>query len=198
MKKIIFLSAFMCSFSLLQAQIYPKGSVNFSAGYGAITFDGILLRIFSDDLENIQTQKTGPLFFKGEYAIVDNLTLGVNVNFSNLTGSFTMDSIQYVGNYSGTLGIRSTSILGRVNYTFPFADDRGGFMIGGGLGYRGFRVSYEDNNPQTPLDRGFSIPAPFTFEGTLGVKYYFTPNIGAYVEAGVTRSILQGGLTVRF
>jgi hypothetical protein len=170
MKKILFFALIVLSINGLQAQIYPKGSVNFSAGYGALSYGKIFLDLVTSglDLKNVNTSLTGPVYIKGEYAVMDNFTVGLNVNYSNTSATFTLDSAAYVGKYSGTFNLRSTSLILRANYTFPFAEDRGGFMI------------------------------PFTGELTMGLRYYFTENVGAYVETGITRSFLQGGITARF
>jgi hypothetical protein len=198
MKKSLFIVLFIAAFQSLNAQIYPKGSTNFSVGFGAVSYGSLVTNLFSGELKDLNINKFGPMYFKGEYAVADNFTLGVNVNYTNTSGTFSLDSSSVVGKYSGTLGLRSTSIIGRVNYTFPFAEDRGGFMLGGGIGYRGFRVSYADTDPRTPVDGGFSFPIPFTGELTFGVRYYITENIGLYTEFGLTRSIIQGGITARF
>jgi hypothetical protein len=202
MKKFPFLALFLVVFTTsinsINAQIYPKGSTNFSVGYGAFSYGNLILNLFSNELKDLKINKSGPIFIKGEYAVADNLTLGLNINYTKTSGTFSLDSVAVVGKYSGTLGLRSTSIIGRLNYTIPFAEDRGGFMIGGGVGYRGFRASYSDTDPRTPVDGGISIPFPLTAELTFGVRYYLTENIGLYTEFGLTRSILQGGITARF
>ena len=200
MKKSLFFALFMVISSISQAQIYPQGSVNVSAGYGVVTYGNIALKLFQNELnlKNLTTSLTGPLYFKGEYAVADNFTVGLNLNYTKTSATFTLDSAGIAGKYQGTLGLRSTSGIVRANYTIPFAEDRAGFMIGGGLGYRGFRASYSDNKPETPVDGGVSLPAPVTFEITMGLRYYFTENIGFYVETGITRSLLQGGITARF
>jgi hypothetical protein len=194
----LFFVLFALSINAVQAQIYPKGTTNFSVGYGAFSYGNIILNLITRDLKDVNINKFGPLFIKGEYAVADNFTLGLNVNSSSVSSGFKLDSIQYVGNYKGDFSLRSTSIIARANYTIPFAEDKAGFMIGGGIGYRGARLSYTDDNPQTPVDGGFSLPLPVTFELTFGVRYYFTQNIGLYVESGITRAIVQGGITARF
>ncbi len=194
----LFFTVFMLSFNSVNAQIYPQGSVNFSVGYGAVSYEYLLLKVFTNDIKNLNTSISGPLYLKGEYAVADNFTLGLNVNYTNITGSFSLDSASLVGKYAGNIGLRSTSIIGRANYTIPFAEDRAGFMIGAGLGYRGLTANYTDSDPRTPVDGGISIPLPITGEFTIGLRYYFTENIGAYVETGITRSLIQGGITARF
>jgi hypothetical protein len=196
--RALFFALFALSLNTAQAQIYPKGTTNFSVGYGAFSYGNFILNLITKDLKDVNIQKTGPLYIKGEYAVADNFTLGLNVNYSTVASGFKLDSIQYLGSYKGDFSLRSTSIIGRANYTIPFAEDKAGFMVGGGLGYRAARLSYTDDNPKTPVDGGFSFPLPITFELTFGLRYYFTQNIGLYTEFGLTRSILQGGITARF
>jgi hypothetical protein len=200
MKKYLSLLAFVLFFNTLQAQIYPQGSIRISAGYGAVTYGNIALKVLENQLKitNLNLTPFGPLYLKGEYAVANNFTVGLNVNYYTASSTFTLDSIKYVGKYSGTFKLNSTSIIARANYTIPFAEDRAGIMLGGGLGYRAFKPSYSDDNPQTPLDGGISIPIPFTVELTVGLHYYLTDNIGVYVESGLTRSLFQGGITARF
>lgn len=200
MKKYLSFLVFALFLNSAQAQIYPQGSVRFSAGYGAVVYGNIALKVLENQLKitNLKLSPFGPLYLKGEYAVANNFTVGLNINYYKASSTFTLDSVKYVGQYSGTLKLSSTSFILRANYTIPFADDRAGFMIGGGLGYRNFRPSYSDNNPQTPIDGGISIPIPFTGELTLGLHYYLAENIGVYVETGVTRSFLQAGVTARF
>jgi opacity protein-like surface antigen len=194
----LFFALFALSINSAQAQIYPKGGFNVSAGYGAFSYGNVIKNLLETEVTDLKLNRTGPIYVKAEYAVADNFTLGLNVNYTNLTGTFTLDSSSVVGKYSGTVGLRSTSIIGRINYTIPFAEDRAGFMIGGGIGYRGFRTSYTDTDPRTPVDGSFSILFPLTGELTFGLRYYLTENIGLYTEFGLTRSILQGGITARF
>jgi Outer membrane protein beta-barrel domain len=198
MKKVLFFLLFTASLNVANAQIYPQGSTNFSVGYGIIPYGNIVTTLLESEVNNLKINKTGPIFVKGEYALADNFTIGLNVNFTDTKGTFTLDSASVVGKYSGTIGLRSTSFIGRINYTIPFANDKAGFMIGGGVGYRNFRTSYTDTDPSTPIEGAFTFPIPVTGELTFGLRYYFTQNIGIYTEFGLTRAILQGGITARF
>jgi hypothetical protein len=200
MKKSLSLLLCVLFLNSMQAQIYPQGSINVSAGYGAVVYGNIALKVLENQLKitNLQLSPFGPLYLKGEYAVANNFTVGLNVNHYNASSTFSLDSVKYVGKYSGTFKLSSTSFILRANYTIPFAENRAGFMIGGGLGYRNFRPSYSDDNPQTPVDGGISIPIPFTGELTLGLRYFLTENIGVYIESGVTRSLFQAGVTARF
>ena len=200
MKKYLSFLAFILFLNSTQAQIYPQGSVRFSAGYGAVVYGNIALKVLENQLKitNLKLSPFGPMYLKGEYAVANNFTVGLNLNYYSASSTFSLDSVKYAGQYSGTFKLSSTSFILRANYTIPFADDRAGFMIGGGLGYRNFKPSYSDNNAQTPLDGGISIPIPFTGELTLGLHYYLTENVGIYIESGVTRSFISSGSNSSF
>jgi outer membrane protein W len=194
MKRFFLFNVFFFLFFFnAQSQTFPKGKTSFSVGYGAVSYENIALRIIANQL-NYKPNHTGPMYFKGEYAVADNFTVGMNVNYSRISATFNVDSLKY----SGNLKLASTSFILRANYTLSVASDNGGIYFGAGLGYRAARLSYTDDNPNTPLDGGINIPLPITFEGTLGYKYFFTPNVGVYAEIGITRSLFQAGITTRF
>ena len=66
MKKSLFFAVFMLISSISQAQIYPQGSVNVSAGYGVVSYGNIVLKLFETtlDLKNVSSNLTGPIISK--------------------------------------------------------------------------------------------------------------------------------------
>ena len=193
MKKVILFFSFLSILQLSNAQTFPQGSKSISVGYGAGSLTNFILKSVADNL-NYKPSSFGPLFLKGEYAVADNFTVGMNINFTRVNATFNVDSVQY----TGSIKYRSTSVILRANYTIPIASDKGGVYFGAGIGYRGIHFGYNDDSPYTPVGGGLTIPIPFTVEGTVGIKYYFTENIGVYAETGITRSIIQAGITTRF
>ncbi len=193
MKRFFLFNVLILSFFSAQSQTFPQGSMSFSAGYGVLSYGNIAVRLIENELNYKPTSK-GPFYFKGEYAVADNFTVGLNVNTSSLSATFNVDSVKYTGN----LKFGSTSVILRANYTLSVASDKGGIYFGVGLGYKKAKLSYYDDNPYKSLDGSINIPLPVTFEGTIGYKYFITENIGLYAEMGITRSLFQIGLTSRF
>lgn len=193
MKKVIIICVLIVQGLNGFSQTFPKGTKSFSAGFGVISYENIVLKIIANQL-NFKSSNTGPFYIKGEYAVADNFTLGLNVNYSKISATFNVDSVKYTGN----MAFGSTSVILRANYMLSVADENGGIYFGGGLGYRGGKLSYYDDNPYKDLKGDISVPLPFTFEATIGYKYYFTPNIGVYAEMGATRSLFQAGVSARF
>lgn len=193
MKKVFIMSLIIAQCFSAISQTFPKGTKSISVGYGVISYENIVLRILANQL-NFESSLKGPLYIKAEYAVADNFTIGVNVNYSKIAATFNVDSVKYTGNMS----FGSTSVILRANYMLSVSDGDGGIYFGAGLGYRGGKLSYYDDNPYKDLKGSITVPLPLTFEATFGYKHYFGPNIGVYAEMGVTRSLFQAGLTTRF
>ena len=64
----------------------------------------------------------------------------------------------------------------------------------------GYRIaSYTQTSTDPDYDfESFTSPLNVGFETTLGLRYYFTDNIGVYGEIGLAQSVLQLGLAVKF
>ena len=72
--------------------------------------------------------------------------------------------------------------------------------LGLGVGYRNSSYKYSSTDPNWDESTFTGFKNPFNFGGdlTFGTRYFFTDNIGAYVELGIAKSILQLGLTAKF
>jgi hypothetical protein len=202
MRKITIL---LISFSFLpflraQESGVQQGNVMVSAGAGFLSLEGVartFIQSFLDKKTSAVTSTNSlPLFFKGEYMVSDYFGVGLNVNYSTFDANFKVDTF-----YKGSLNMTRTSILLRGNAHFskliPNADNWDPY-IGLGLGYQRMKVSYLDDSPYTPIDGGLVVPLPLTFEATAGIRYFFIPNIGAYMEIGITRAFAQIGVTAKF
>ena len=148
----------------------------------------------------------GPFHFKVEYRPNWWLGVGLNVNHSSYTINYTMDN--YLNTSTGTympnsIVVKNTStafnVRGNLHLLNPkHYGPQGDIYWGIGLGFKASKLKvspqYSENSPK------FSLPnlLPIGFETTLGVKYYLTPNIGAYAELGFAKSIIQIGATAAF
>ena len=79
-----------------------------------------------------------------------------------------------------------------VNYHFV-SNDNLDVYFGVGAGYRGGKTTYTSvpNDPDFSFDTKIAIPVGM--ETTLGMRYFFTENIGAYTEIGLGKSLIQFG-----
>lgn len=204
-KTSLFVIALAFVSNILEAQTIPKGSFTVSAGYGAVVPFAALVNLGEEAVKkeisgvgNFNATRTGPMYFRAEYAVSDNFTAGIGVNFSQYNLTFDIAENAVTNAYKGTMKLKSPSIILRGMYHFPFANDRATFGIGGGIGYRSIAFDYSDDSRLTRNIPSFGFPLPFTAEVNLGVRYFVTQNVGLYAEAGLTRSLLQGGIVFKF
>jgi hypothetical protein len=175
---------------------FESDDMFFSGGFG---FGNLLVTTFgaadlnSDLVE--QRSTTGPLFFKFEQALSDNLGFGVNLALLSLKVDWTdpfNPGIHGTGRYTGW------SALARINYHFKpgkFFDPYLGF----GMGYRSDKVVETSTDPQNPRfdSEVTDIPINLGMDLTFGFRMMFSENLGMYMETGMAKGVVQLGLSAR-
>ena len=134
--------------------------------------------------------QTNPLYAKIEYRFFHHFGIGINVSYDDYEAQQSApSSTTYTNSY------RAHTLVGdiRLNKHFHFIKKRLDFYIGAGLGYEIQSVINIINTKSLPKISGNSI----AFELTIGGRFYVTKRVGIYIEGGIARSILQGGLAVR-
>ncbi len=201
-KGITILLIYISVLPLLRAQDggLEQGNVMISGGVGFLSLEGVARSFVQNFLDKkttaVTTAVSRPLFFKGEYMMSDYFGIGLNVNYSTFDANFKIDTF-----YKGSLDMNRLSILFRGNAHFAKLIPNGESWdpyIGASLGYQRMKVNYLDDSPYTPLDGGLVVPLPLSFEVTAGVRYFFFPNVGSYLEVGITRAFAQIGITAKF
>lgn len=134
--------------------------------------------------------QTNPLYAKIEYRFLHHIGIGINVSYDDYEAQQAApSSTTYTSIY------KAHTLIGdiRLNKHFHFIKKRLDFYIGAGLGYEIQSVINIINTKSLPKVDGNSV----AFELTLGGRFYITKRVGIYIEGGIARSILQGGLAVR-
>lgn len=172
---------------------FGEGKFIAAVGYGALPL-GLFYKTVLNNYVDVNSSYLGPIFFKMEYGITDKVSMGLNINYSKFKASFATDDTK---KYTGDFSYNSPSVILRSNFHFGTSEKLDPYW-GVGLGYRRHTISYKDNDPNTVDEGLFNIPFGFTFEAGIGLRYFFTPNLGAYVEAGITRTPIQLGVVGSF
>lgn len=189
----------LCSIFAANAQSFNQGKSVVSLGYGFGNFTQAVFKVYKDEL-NFTYKGFGPMHLKYEYGVSPKMGIGVSMNYNSANVSYT-DTNEIVpssGQFLKTnIKYNSYSILARINYHFGTSAKVDPYM-GFGVGYRNASYKYSDNDPQADANFSLSNPLKFGFEATIGCRFYFTPNIGMYVETGVAKSLFQFGLCAGF
>ncbi len=142
------------------------------------------------------TSVTGPIRFNYEYGYSNKVGIGLNMGYTSGTISFhnvLPDSFGHI--YSYSYQYSKISVVPRINYHMA-SDKKIDPYIGIGLGFKKvLRVLDTDNPNFKPLNMRW---IPIAFEATIGCRFLFKPNVGAYVEIGAGHGFAQFGVVGKF
>ena len=134
--------------------------------------------------------QTNPLYAKIEYRLLHHIGIGFDVSCDDyIANQVPLSSTTFKNEYKGHTFITDL----RINKHFHFFNKRLDFYIGAGVGYEIQSIVNIIKTQSLPKINTNSL----SFELTLGGRFYFTKRIGIYIEGGIARSILQGGLAIR-
>ena len=127
---------------------------------------------------------------KGEIAFVDNIGFAVCVNRSltSFDQTYFSDYYQRIETINITEKVLTVNL--RANYHFLYNKLIDPYF-GIGVGFR--KIGYQTQGKQITV---FEAKTPFGFETTFGVRTLIKSLIGIYIEAGISRSLIQGGITL--
>ncbi len=198
MKKVkIYASLFAAAFALcvtsVNAQSFEKGKTIITGGYGFGNLTKAVLKAYQDEA-GYKANSLGPIFAKVEYGVSDKVGIGINVAHIGIGASY--QSTDGEGNTTTEkFKWKNTSVLARLNLHFAKSEKLDAYW-GAGLGYRFGSWKWESESQDMSQD--IPVVNPFGFETTIGVRYYFIPNLGVYAEAGIAKAPIQFGLSAAF
>lgn len=203
---------------------FRKGNIAITVGYGFPNLYKALHKSFIVNLNNLgdpygtttyaySANAFGPTFLKVDYGVTKLIGLGLTAGYfnSNITQTATYTVSEYNSSTSTYIDktyqdvtkytYSSLSIGARINFHFGTGEKLDPYA-GVALGYSSNTVkqTYSTNNPNATVSAPYNrtgIPTHFAI--TVGMRYYFTPNIGIYGELGFDKwSLIQGGLAIKF
>jgi len=124
----------------------------------------------------------GPIHIKYEYGLADKIGIGISFGYHKYDDF----------NNQPVLGYR---FIGKIYYHF-FANKKWDAYCDTGVGAGRFEAKYvlESSPPQIITDKLTTLE----MELGLGARCYFTKNISLYFEAGIGKTIFQGGVAIAF
>jgi len=187
----------------VSAQAFEEGVSVVQLGYGFPNLGKSLLTSGTED-GDYKAFGIGPIHARFEYGITDRYGIGVSINMVSFGAKWTSEGYTYDSNgfMTGTTTYDHKDKIGSWNILIRFnrhwdVNDKVDIYGGFGLGYNSWKWSHETNDPDYS-DDSFSFPIPVGYEATVGLRYYFTDNIGAYIEGGWSKSLLQAGIAMKF
>lgn len=187
----------------VKAQSDAEFKHTLSIGAGTPNLPVLFFNIY-DSKDNFKTEGKGPYHLKYENRINNFLSLGLNINAMSYHVSYTENVLDTVKGVimPNNIDIRGNNtafnVRGNLHIINPEKNDKLDVYLGIGLGLRfgKLKVSsqYESFTPSIKLPSINHIG----LESTIGMRYFLADNIGVYAEFGPAKSLIQGGLSIRF
>jgi hypothetical protein len=173
---------------------FNKGDFFLSFGAGFPNQNGLLLKAVSKEVD-FEYSASGPFHFKAEYAILDNLGVGISFNRVAFEASWKVNNPDLAKAFDYRLTYASNSLIIRLNGHYPAAP---GLDIYGGFGV-GLKTGRPKLVSDDPAKKSWTFPFTFPLgaEATAGARIRLADPLYIYVEAGLAKSFVQGGLSLR-
>ncbi len=188
--------------STASAQAVEEGNILIDVYYG---FPNLYATVFrnayanSGTEENVDINGLGPLGLRGEYMVSDKIGLGLDLGFNNTNLKYTeFDSFDNK-DYEYTFKTQKIGAMVTFNYHFLESNDNldAYFMVGAGYSNRSFKFTSTD--PDYIEDEVSGSLIPIASRVGVGMRYFFTDNIGVNLAIGFGQGgIINGGLSLKF
>lgn len=213
MKKLMFIGL-LCSSILsskgANAQIVEQGNVIVDVYYG---FPNLYTSVLKSAYNNsgstgLTIKGLGPLGIRGEYMIAEKLGIGIDIGYNSTSISYDYDEVEYSfdsnGNYISTtttytdkISTNKIGVMPTFNFHFLSNDKIDAYAVfGAGYGNRSFK--YESTNPNFTESKVSGL-IPVASKIGVGMRYFFTENIGANLAVGFGQGgVFNFGISAKF
>ncbi len=182
------------------AQAIEQGKVIIDAYYG---FPNLYSTVFKSLYESANGTGTtfgslGPLGIRAEYLLTDKIGFGIDLGMNSSSISYS-EFILGGGNsiYDHKFTTRKIGAILTFNYHFVENDKVDAYFVtGAGYGNRTYQAESTDPNYTEEIIESL---IPISFKIGVGMRYFFTENIGANLGLGLGQGgILNAGVSAKF
>ncbi len=199
---VVAVAAFFSTNSL-NAQVFEEGNVGIDLYYG---FPNIYSTAFKASYANsgseldVNINGMGPVGLRAEYLLTDKIGLGLDLGFNNTTLTFKEEGYDSNNNptiYDYTYSTKKIGAMVTFNYHFIDNDELDFYGIFG-MGYGNRSFKFESTDPNY-VEATVSSLIPVASRLGVGMRYFFTDNIGANLALGFGQGgIINAGLSFKF
>ena len=181
-----------------------KGDQTINLYYGISLFNNIYRNVAAANATDLQFKSLGPIGIMYEYFVADKVGVGMELGYSKFEFSYSYDFDSFTtGTVSTTQTFKDTwtftNIRAMFRANFHFVDsktfDAYGFFS---AGYRNTSYNFTSTNPNANSLRTFNSIIPFGIKPGIGIRYFFTTNIGLNAEFALGTPLMSGGLSFKF
>jgi len=187
--------------NMASAQAVEEGNVLVDVYYG---FPNLFTSFFKTTYANsgseidVKIKGLGPIGLRGEYLVSDKIGVGLDIGFNNTKLTYSELNSSDNKTYDYILKTQKIGAMVTFNYHFLESSDNldAYFMVGAGYGGRSYDFSSTDPNYSKQTIKGV---IPVASRIGVGMRYFFTDNIGANLAIGFGQGgLINGGLSFKF
>jgi hypothetical protein len=199
--KFMFVASIIAAPFVSQSQINTKGSIIIDPYYGFPNFGKAFLNSIESGNSSINTTAIGPCGIRAEYMLADKFGMGLDFIYNSMSATYQVDSLNIDNSiyksYDAKLAMQRYRLQLRMNYHFV-SEDKLDAYVGFGAGTNIRKYVYKNDMPNADTFTESGTLLPFSMRIALGMRYYFTNNIGFNAELGLGGPLVSLGLSVRF
>jgi outer membrane protein W len=182
------------------AQAVSEGNIIIDPYYGYPNF-GSKFASSLNGIENSKVTGIGPMGLRAEYMVADKFGIGVDFIYNSFNVSGTIDSLNSDGtlykSYDAKIYSQRYRPQIRMNYHFVSNDALDAY-VGVGVGANIRKIGTKTDYPNYNDNSISGSLIPVSLRLALGMRYYFTDNIGLNLELGLGGPFMSGGLSIKF
>ena len=184
--------------SNIHAQALKKDGNSVNIYYGINVFTSFYKSVADQSgVTGVKVSGMGPVGIVYEHMMTDNIGLGGEIGYAKTT-------VEYKDSYDPTSAIlydyryNFTTIRAqlRLNLHFAKSENFDAYMLFN-AGYRNMSATFESNDPLA-IEESVSSFVPIGIKIGLGIRYFFTDNIGIHTEIALGSPLIGGGLSFKF
>ncbi|HOZ88478.1 MAG TPA: hypothetical protein PL029_12010 [Bacteroidia bacterium] len=170
--------------------------------YGVTISTPIYKALAANSATDIKFKQIGPLGIVYEHLMSDNVGLGVELGYSKLTMTYEESYVNGNGNTVernfATWEFTTMRAMVRVNIHLVESEHFDTyFLVSAGYRKVDWAIRFSDPNYNQAVS-SYRTPFPVGVKPGLGVRYFFTDNMGLNLELALGTPIMCGGLSFRF
>ena len=183
------------------AQAIGEGKIIVDGYYGfGNLYNAVFESLASSSGLNITNRFMGPLGVRGEYLISDKVGFGLDLGYSSASMNYdeTITSNSSTDTYNYSVKSSKIGVMVTFNYHFVESDKFDAYFVTG-LGYGNRNTTFASTNKDYIVPASTSSLFPVAARIGVGMRYFFTENIGANLGLGLGQGgLVNIGITAKF
>ena len=182
-----------------------EGDNTINIYYGTNLLSGIYKRLAVESAVDLRVRSLGPIGLVYEHMVSEVVGVGAELGYSQTNLDFhnydtyydSQTNQNYADTYNYNMQFTTMRAMFRANFHFADAEKFDAYALVS-AGYRTTTFKYTTDNPYDDTHVNFRTLIPVGVKPGIGLRYFFTDNIGLNMEIALGTPLMCGGLSFKF